>query len=194
MNPTNVKQIRWMRPAVIASMVATGALLSLTFVSGCESQVSAYCAARCTCQGCSQVERADCLDDIEDSQRLAEHDGCADAFSTYMSCYADEGSCSEGAWVSSTCTQKGNALRTCSGRVATFVKTVCAEEKDKRTSCGLGGGGADPCAGVDECAAICSVAATCDELVNTPPESTYVNCVLTCNGSSSSSGGSSGGP
>ncbi|HMY18038.1 MAG TPA: hypothetical protein PKA58_17060, partial [Polyangium sp.] len=140
------------------------------------------------------VERADCLDDIEDAQRLAEHDGCADAFSTYMSCYVDEGSCSEGAWVSSTCSTMGNTLKDCSARSATFVKSACAQEKDKRASCGLSGGGADPCTGGDECAAYCAVAASCDDLRNTPADSVYVQCVVACSGSGSSSGGSSGGP
>ncbi len=194
MNLTKAKQFRRLRPAVVASMLAAGALFAMTFAAGCEGPVSAYCAAKCTCQGCSQVERADCLDDIEDAQRLAEHDGCADAFSTYMSCYVDEGSCSEGAWVSSTCSTMGNTLKDCSARSATFVKSACAQEKDKRTACGLSGGGADPCTGGDECAAYCAVAASCDDLRNTPADSVYVQCVVACSGSGSSSGGSSGGP
>lgn len=196
MIPTNVKQLpkRWLRPLVVSSALLTSAFVSMSFVAGCESQVNAYCVSRCTCQGCSQLERGDCLDDVEDSERLAEHDGCATEFADYLSCYANEGSCMSGAWVASTCTVKGTALRDCSARSATFVKSACEEEKDKRAACGLTGGGADPCTGADECTAFCALGASCDDLANPMDGSPYAACVVDCTSSSSSSVGSSGGP
>jgi hypothetical protein len=193
---TNVKQLpkQWLRPLALSSAFITGIFASLSFVAGCENRVSAYCVARCDCQGCSQVERADCLDDVEDSERLAEHDGCATEFSDYLSCYADEGTCNNGGWVSSMCTTRGTVLRNCSSRSATFVKTACEEEKDKRASCGLSGGGSDPCAGVDECVAFCALGASCTDLAGVVEGSPYVNCVINCSSSNSSSGTSSGLP
>lgn len=188
---TNVKQLRKRRFAVFSAVV-TSIFSSMLFVSGCESEVNSYCVARCECQGCSQVERADCLDDVEDSQRLAEHDNCALELSNYVDCYAREGVCTNGAWLVSTCTVKGTALRDCSSRSATFVKTACEEEVDKRASCGLSGGGTGPCGSTDECAALCALVAPCDELKD-PEGSSYGNCVYDCTNSSSSSGGSSGG-
>lgn len=194
MIPTNVKQPRkrWLRQWAIVSSVLTTLGVSMTFVSGCESPVATYCVARCDCQGCSQVERGDCLDDVDDAQRLAEHDGCTSKFDDYMSCYADTGTCVSGAWIASTCTIKGSALRDCSERSAKFVKTACEEEIDKRASCGLTGGGTGPCGPGDECAAFCALQAPCEELVN-PSGTNYSNCVSDCT-SSSSSVGSSGGP
>jgi hypothetical protein len=192
---TNVKQLpnRRNRRLNVWWALVTSMFVSMTFVSGCESSVNSYCITRCDCQGCSQVERADCLDDVEDSERLAEHDGCATEFSDYLGCYANEGACMSGAWFASTCTVKGSALRDCSSRSAKFVKNACEEEVDKRASCGLSGGGTGPCGSVDECAALCALAAPCNELAS-PADTTYSNCVFECTSSSSSSGGSSGGP
>lgn len=192
---TNVKQTpkRSHHRLTVLGALVSSLFASMVFVSGCESDVNAYCVARCDCQGCSQVERADCLDDVEDSERLAEHDGCALEFSDYTDCYAGEGTCTNGAWLASTCTAKGTALRDCSSRSSTFVKTACQEEINKRTSCGLSGGGTGFCGSIDECAALCALAAPCAELEN-PEGSKYSNCVFDCTNSSSSSGGSSGGP
>jgi len=165
-----------------------------SFGAGCESETASYCEARCDCQGCSQREREDCTDDTEDAERLAEHDGCASEYSSYVTCFVDDGTCNNGAFISSACGPERDALRGCSSRSATFIKTPCQEERLKRESCGLSGGGASPCAGADECAAYCALAASCDDLSNPQPDSTYVNCVVACSDSGSSSGGSGGGP
>ncbi|HRI68835.1 MAG TPA: hypothetical protein PK156_31615 [Polyangium sp.] len=185
----------WLRRFMLASSLVTSIFALTTFVSGCESEVNSYCVARCNCQGCSERERADCLDDVEDAQRLAEHDGCATQLSSYLACYVGEGSCNSGAWAASSCLDEGTAMRTCSSRAATFIKSACEEEQDKRAACGLGGGGSESCFGAEECAALCALGASCNDLESTPPDSTYSLCVVDCSStSSSSSTGSSGGP
>lgn len=193
---TNVKQPprRWARVAGVFSTLVFGVLLPASFGMGCESNAGSYCVARCDCQGCSQREREDCLDDVEDSERLAEYDGCASYFSDYISCYTNEGSCESGGWVASTCTIQGSALRDCSARSAKFVKTACEEEAAKRAACGLSGGGTVPCGPVDECVAFCALGASCEDLSNPMEGSTYVDCVIGCTDSSSSSTSSGGGP
>jgi hypothetical protein len=167
--------------------------------SGCGGNAESYCEARCDCQGCSQREREDCADDVEDAERLATFDECATQYAEYLDCYVDEGSCESGGWVTATCAEKARALRGCSRRASAFVKSACEEELTKRESCGLTGGGSDPCTPDAECAAFCSLGASCDELANPQPGSTYAECASACagNGSSSNSssatGGSSGG-
>ncbi|HVK64692.1 MAG TPA: hypothetical protein VM694_09465 [Polyangium sp.] len=170
--------------AALAGLVATLASLG----GGCQSETASYCETRCDCQGCSQRETEDCTDDVEDAERLAEHDSCANEYSVYLTCYVDEGSCENGAFITSSCAAAADALRACSQRSSTFIKTACQEERAKRESCGLSGGGASPCAGGDECAAYCGLSATCDDLSNPQPNSPYVNCVIACSGSGSSSG------
>lgn len=184
---TNVKQMS-LRHSILALFVGFVSL-GATFVAGCESQVNAYCISRCDCQGCSQRERADCLDDVEDSERVSAHDGCAEEFATYVQCYVNEGSCTNGGWIASTCSSEATAFRTCSARSARFVKTACAEERDKRVACDVPGGGADPCLGADECTAYCALAATCEELADPPEGSAYVNCIIDCTNANKASGG-----
>ena len=60
--------------------------------AGCSGgDPASFCEARCDCQGCSMEERDDCVDDVEDAARLADHDGCADGYAEYVSCYVAEG-------------------------------------------------------------------------------------------------------
>ncbi len=125
-------------------------------------------------------ESEDCIDEVDDAARLADHDGCAEAYAEYVSCYVSEGTCQEGAWSTSSCTERGSALRSCSQRAATFVKTVCQEERDKFSSCGLSGGGSSPCTKDAECVALCSLAASCAELANPMPGGPYATCAIAC--------------
>ncbi len=196
MNRMNTKGLlgQWLRRVGVLSALGASVMFSAAFGTGCESSVGSYCVARCDCQGCSQQEREDCNDDVEDSLRLAEHDDCTSEFNDYLSCYSGEGSCTNGAWIAATCTSKGTLLRNCSSRSATFVKTACQEDYEKRQSCGVGGGGVVPCAGQEECAANCALAAPCSELADVTENSTYANCVNACWSSSSSSGGTGAGP
>jgi len=178
-----------------------GALVSISALgafgvvgAGCESESGSYCGERCACQGCSQVERDDCVDDVEDADRLAEFDGCAEAYASYLDCYVNQGTCSSGAWIAMDCSAKATALRDCSTRAARFIRTPCQDEKGKFESCGLSGGGQPTCTPDAECVAYCSLAASCEELANPQNGSTYVDCVLACSGSTgTSSGGSNGG-
>ncbi len=174
------------------SVAAAFAALSMAFATlgaGCESETASYCSARCDCQGCSQRDREDCADDVEDAERLAEFDGCAAEYSSYVTCYVDEGTCNGGAFIASSCAPKVDTLRGCSSRSATFIKTACQEEREKRASCGLSGGGAVPCSGGDECVAYCALAASCEDLENPQTGTPYVDCAIACSESGSSSGG-----
>ncbi|WP_281329555.1 hypothetical protein [Polyangium sp. 6x1] len=177
---------RWFASAALAGLVVGLGSLG----GGCQSETASYCEARCDCQGCSQRETEDCADDVEDAERLAEHDGCANEYSSYLTCYVDEGTCENGAFIVSSCKAAVDALRACSSRSATFIKTACQEERLKRESCGLSGGGGPTCTGGDECAAYCGLKASCEELSDPQPNSSYVNCVVACSNGGSGSGGS----
>ncbi|MDI1432704.1 hypothetical protein [Polyangium sorediatum] len=175
------------RRVLSAALAGLGVTLA-SLGGGCQSETASYCETRCDCQGCSQRETEDCTDDVEDAERLAEHDGCASMYSVYLTCYVDEGSCENGAFITSSCAAAADALRACSQRSSTFIKTPCQEERAKRESCGLSGGGSSTCTGGDECAAYCGLSASCDDLSNPQPNSPYVNCVIACSESGSSSG------
>jgi hypothetical protein len=161
----------------LAGLFGLAPLLS----AGCSGDGASFCAAVCECQGCSERETEECNDDVDDAERLADHDGCAEAYAAYVSCYVSEGTCEDGAWRAASCIERGSALRSCSGRAATFVKTACEEERDKFTSCGMsGGGGGSSCSTFEECRALCALAVSCEELVNQPPGGAYVSCTIAC--------------
>lgn len=169
--------------AVTGAALLLGGLFGLLpLVSpGCSSEDgSSFCAARCECQGCSMRESEDCIDEVDDAERLADHEGCTEAYAEYVSCYVSEGTCKEGAWIASSCTERGSALRSCSQRAATFVKTACEEERHKFSSCNLSGGGSSPCTKDAECVAFCSLAASCEELGNPTPDGPYATCAIAC--------------
>lgn len=179
MHGTNSTSKRTLRAVVLAALTALPLGLSIVG-GGCGDAASAVCVARCDCQGCSQKERDDCADDIDDAKRLADFDACGDAFSSYAACYEGEGTCSEGVWVTSTCTDLGRAMQSCSRRASLWVRTACQEERDKFEACGSFGGGSSDCTGITECVALCALGASCGELVDPQSGTTYVNCVNTC--------------
>jgi hypothetical protein len=175
------RERRW-ASAARASLAVVG-LLGIAALSalGCESGGSSFCAAQCDCQGCGEHATEDCVDDVEDNQRLAEHEGCGAEYSDYTSCYVSEGTCTNSLWVASSCEAKGDALKACSSRAGTIVKGVCEHARDKLVSCGLSGSGVN-CAGEGECYARCTAGATCDQLMNPQSGDPYTACVVACSG------------
>lgn len=183
MDKTNGKGQRWL------SML--GALSGLFFLAGglfgsglgCQGTASGVCVARCDCEGCSQREREDCVDDVEDSARLADHDECGDAFSAYVDCYANEGVCTDGVWSSASCAHEASALRACSSRAALWVRSACQEAAGKLEACGLSVGNPSTCDSNQECVAYCTLSATCDDVLNPQAGSPFTNCANACNNS-----------
>jgi hypothetical protein len=173
---------------LVRRAAAIGLLAGLAMIggaAGCRSDGDKLCDARCDCEGCSMVESDDCFDDADDIARLAEHDGCGDAFAAYVSCALDQGTCSDGAWVAPACADEATALKTCSRWSSSFVRSACDEESLKRTACGNSQGSPDPnrpCTGVDACVAACALTpeATCEVLQDPVAEDAYTKCVLKC--------------
>lgn len=150
------------------------------FGSGCEAASSTVCVARCDCEGCSQKEREDCVDDVDDAERLADYDGCGTEHDKYVDCYGNKGTCSDGVWVTQSCAEQGTALRTCSTRAAKWVRTVCDEANVKLDACGINNGSVSDCTGYSECTALCVLGASCDDILN--QQSAYLDCVFGCQG------------
>lgn len=181
MDKTNRKGSRWLSLLGASSglVMLMGGLFGAGL--GCEGSSSGVCVARCDCEGCSQKERENCADDVDDSARLADHDDCGDAFSAYVDCYENEGTCADGVWMSAACASQSSAFRACSLRAARWVRSPCTEAALKITSCGIPSGNPSSCDSVSECAAFCALRASCQELLESMPGSAYVGCVVECN-------------
>jgi hypothetical protein len=71
----------------------TLALLACSALVGCGSSASSLCDAICDCQGCSDNEYDDCIDDIEDTERAAEREDCLAEFDDVLACSEEELEC-----------------------------------------------------------------------------------------------------
>lgn len=77
-------------PAVLAACLLFGATPVL---AGCGSSASSVCEAACDCEGCSDSDLDDCIDDFEDIEDDAAREGCEDQYDDYITCLDDEAEC-----------------------------------------------------------------------------------------------------
>jgi hypothetical protein len=74
---------------MMAVALATGGL-------ACGTSAASLCDEYCECEGCSDNELDECIDDIEDNERRADNEGCLDQYDDLLACYDDEGECRDG--------------------------------------------------------------------------------------------------
>ena len=60
---------------------------------GCGGSIAGLCEEMCDCEGCSDEELDECIDELEDMEHAAEREGCEDQFDTALSCFSDEAEC-----------------------------------------------------------------------------------------------------
>ncbi len=71
-------------------LVTLGLALAAT---GCGGSASSICNDICDCEGCSDNELDECVDEIEDQQKEAEDEGCGDQASALLDCLGAELEC-----------------------------------------------------------------------------------------------------
>lgn len=62
-------------------------------LGGCTPSATAICERICECTGCSELQRADCIDDLEDNEKAADDAGCGLEFNDVARCYDDAFEC-----------------------------------------------------------------------------------------------------
>ena len=70
--------------------IGVGLALAAT---GCGYGPSDYCDDRCDCQGCSDADYDDCVDEAEDVESEAIDEGCDDEYDDVAACFEDTGEC-----------------------------------------------------------------------------------------------------
>ena len=60
---------------------------------GCGYGPEDYCNDLCECEGCSDEELDDCIDDAEDQYDDAVREGCDDLADEFLSCLGEEAEC-----------------------------------------------------------------------------------------------------
>lgn len=88
-------------------------LALLGFATACGPSASSFCGAACDCQGCSDAEYENCVDDYEDGMKTAEDAGCGDQADDYASCVDSEMQCIDGRFDADGCGAEFQALAKC---------------------------------------------------------------------------------
>jgi hypothetical protein len=96
--------------SVLAACLALGAPALLT---GCGASVADYCEQMCDCEGCSDNQLDDCIDEGEDVEDDAEREGCDDQFDELISCLDDEAECRGDDFDADGCEEEEDDLDDC---------------------------------------------------------------------------------
>jgi len=137
----SIKSARWV-------FGAASTVLLWGLAQGCGPSVATFCDKVCDCGGCTETERTDCVDDIQDSAKSAGDAGCSGEWDSYFSCANAELECTNDAPSVDGCDSEMEALVDCAGPlpgIGGSCSSICEESK----SCD----GADPSV---DCAESCS--------------------------------------
>lgn len=118
---------------VAVGMFLVGALASMWF-SGCTPTSGRYCDKICDCTGCSESEKSECVDTVDDAKKTASDEGCDDQFNAYFSCIDSELTCVSGQLDADGCDKEATELSQCTKgavsvggtSVAGYCASVCA--------------------------------------------------------------------
>jgi hypothetical protein len=72
-----------------------------------------YCDDLCSCVGCTEAERSDCVDSGEDNVDAARDDGCDSQVDDYLNCVGEEVMCVEGEFDNDGCEEEVGDLVAC---------------------------------------------------------------------------------
>lgn len=88
--------------------------LALTIAQfGCGSSPSSICSEVCDCEGCSDSELDDCVDNLEDAEKQADDEGCSDQYGDFAACFADQLECRDGDIDADGCNSEAELLEDC---------------------------------------------------------------------------------
>ena len=144
--------------------------------SGCSVSPDEICNVKCSCEGCNQAERDDCVADVNAAVNTAAELGCSDEYADWLSCVENEAECRNGdefAW--DGCEIEEDALTACSGQ------NVCVQAADKLcNTCGGVCDEPDPsgCSGRVQCQSKCILNATCTEIFTVT--GAFASCTNAC--------------
>lgn len=100
--------------------LATAATTLWAAMPGCGPSIGAYCNEVCDCQGCSDKELDECVDNIDDAKRAAENEGCSSQFDAVLSCAKDELTCQNDIASADGCESEAEELYKCSADIGGF--------------------------------------------------------------------------
>lgn len=95
-----------------------GAVLAFWGIApGCGPSAGSYCNKVCDCSGCSETERLDCVDTVDDARKASEDKECGSEFNDYFACVSGETTCVDDKIEVDGCDAEADALAKCGGPV-----------------------------------------------------------------------------
>jgi hypothetical protein len=188
-----------MGTVVRAAVLGMAAVTLWGLAPGCGSSIGSYCDQVCECVGCSESERTDCADSLEDAKKAAEDDGCGGEFQDFLSCINSELECKDDQFSADGCDAEAEAFGECSP-TSGIGKNACQKLVDtalaKYEACGvdpqdIGIDPDDECteeeAAQAECFGPCFQQAPCECIDPEAPEGCtaeiiqpYIDCIQGC--------------
>jgi hypothetical protein len=154
-------------------------LACATTLVGCGgASATSICDEICDCEGCSETESDECIDNIEDAERRAESDGCEEEFDALTECIDSQIECRDDRVDADGCEPEAEDLAKCGDGVFVGFGNLCDSAAE---ICGGGTGGNEEvqCTGATRCAAQCIVdQSSCD--ISASPE--LQQCISGCSG------------
>lgn len=180
--------------ALQVPFVMVGAAFLWAAAPGCGPSVGAYCDKVCDCVGCSDSERTECVDAIEDVRKQAEEAGCGSEFNDVLSCANSELECTNDSISADGCESEADALNKCGTSTGGGIgNTVCDIAVDaiyaKYEACAIAvepGGETGECTEAlgkqATCVAACVDAASCETLKGEDSEGAqaFSDCLSVC--------------
>jgi hypothetical protein len=80
---------------------------------GCGPSEEAVCDLKCDCEGCSDSQYDECLDDLDDDLRRAEDRDCLDRWDDLLACREDTGRCKDDGKFDDDCGQEKDRFKNC---------------------------------------------------------------------------------
>lgn len=163
---------------------------------GCGPSAGGFCNKRCDCLSCSDTERGDCVDSVDDARSKSAGSGCSKEFDAYFSCVNGAMTCVEARLEVVGCEAEAEALSKCGGPVSlggNACELLASTIEGKYAECGVElGGGVDvaECSGLQaeqaQCYTPCYADLECIVLVDpTTPEAAesaqrFTDCLSAC--------------
>lgn len=181
--------------AVFAAASGTFALFG-TLGPGCTPSATALCDRICECTGCSDSQRADCVDDLEDAEKAADEAGCSLEFNDVARCFDEEFECRNDAPHVDGCETETEELQRCAaGTNVGVFGDACQTATDRLIArfeeCGIDVGNAEEgenpectseLAQQSSCFADCVDVASCGALTGEDAEGSadFSECLSSC--------------
>lgn len=83
---------------VTTAAVLAGALCVSAVLTGCGTSIEDLCEEYCDCEGCSDAELDECIEEGQHMEEMAEDVGCGDEWDDYVDCISDHATCDNGDW------------------------------------------------------------------------------------------------